>query len=89
MSKLLIFLLPMSLLPSTPVIGTMICESSMILFTSLTRPSLTDFFIQPSKYQSVTSVTQSYPTLCNPMDCSTSGFPVLHQLPDLAQTQVH
>ena len=28
-------------------------------------------------------------TLCNPMDCSTSGFPVHHQLPKLAQTQVH
>ena len=29
------------------------------------------------------SVVQSYPTLCNPMDCSTPGFPVHHQLPDL------
>ena len=35
------------------------------------------------------SVTRSYPTLCNSMDCSTSGFPVLHQLPELAQTHVH
>ena len=26
-------------------------------------------------------------TLCNPMDCSTSGFPVLHYLPEFAQTQ--
>ena len=26
------------------------------------------------------SVTQSCPTLCNPMDCSTPGFPVHHQL---------
>ena len=26
------------------------------------------------------SVTQSYPTLCDPMDCSTPGFPVLHHL---------
>ena len=29
------------------------------------------------------SVTQTCPTLCNPMDCSTSGFPVLHQLLNL------
>ena len=29
------------------------------------------------------SVTQSCPTLCNPMDCSTPGFPVHHQLPSL------
>ena len=35
------------------------------------------------------SVAQSCPTLCNPMDCSTSGFPVHRQLPELAQTHVH
>ena len=34
------------------------------------------------------SVTQSCPTLCNRMDHSTPGFPVHHQLPKLAQTQV-
>ena len=37
--------------------------------------------------KSVISVTQ--PTLCNPMDCSTPGFPVHHQLPELTQTHVH
>ena len=35
------------------------------------------------------SVAQSCPTLCNPMNCSTPGFPVLHHLPELAQTHVH
>ena len=35
------------------------------------------------------SVTQSYPTLCDPMDCSMPGFPVHRQLPELAQTHVH
>ena len=34
-------------------------------------------------------VTQSYSTLCDPMDCSTSGFPVDCQLLELAQTNVH
>ena len=34
------------------------------------------------------SVTQSCPTLCNHTDCSTPGFPVHHQLPELAQTHV-
>ena len=29
------------------------------------------------------SVAQSCPTLCNPMDCSTPGFPIHHQLPEL------
>ena len=35
------------------------------------------------------SVAQSCPTLCSPMDCSTPGFPVQHQLLELAQTHVH
>ena len=35
------------------------------------------------------SVTQSCPTLCDPMDCSTPAFPVHLQLPELAQTHVH
>ena len=37
----------------------------------------------------LSSVAQSCLTLCNPMDCSTPGFPVHHQLPELAQTHVH
>ena len=35
------------------------------------------------------SVMQSCSTLCEPMDCSTPGCPVLHHLPELAQTHVH
>jgi len=35
------------------------------------------------------SLTQSYSTLCDPMDCSMPGLPVHHQLPELAQTHVH
>ena len=35
------------------------------------------------------SVAQSYPTLCDPLDCSTSGFPLHHQLLELTQTHVH
>ena len=35
------------------------------------------------------SVTQSCPTLCNPMDCKTPGLPVYHQLPEFTQTHVH
>ena len=34
------------------------------------------------------SVTQSCPTLCDPTDCSMPGFPVLHYLPEFAQTHV-
>ena len=35
------------------------------------------------------SVTQSCPTLCDPMDHSTPGLPVHHQLPEFTQTHVH
>ena len=34
-------------------------------------------------------VTQSCPTLCNPMDCSTPGFPDQRHFPELAQIHVH
>ena len=39
--------------------------------------------------QSVSSVAQSCLTLCNPMDCSTPGLPLLHQLLESTQTHVH
>ena len=35
------------------------------------------------------SVTQSSPTLCDPMNRSTPGLPVHHQLPEFTQTYVH
>ena len=35
------------------------------------------------------SVAQSCLTLCDPMDCSTTSFPVHHQLPEPTQTYVH
>ena len=35
------------------------------------------------------SVAQSCPTLCDPVDCSTPGLPVHHQLPEFTQTHVH
>ena len=44
---------------------------------------------QPFPYSQFSSVAQSCPTLCNPMDCSMPGFPVHHQLLELAQILVH
>ena len=35
------------------------------------------------------SIAQSCPTLCNPINCSTPGLPVHHQLPEFTQTHVH
>ena len=39
--------------------------------------------------QSVSSVAQSCPVLCNPMDCSIQGLPVYHQLLEFTLTHVH
>ena len=38
---------------------------------------------------SISSLTQSCLTFCNPMNCSTPGLPVHHQLPESTQTPVH
>ena len=37
----------------------------------------------------VVAYSRLCPTLCDPMDCSTPGFPVLHHLPKFAQIHVH
>ena len=44
-----------------------------------------------SQFSSVqfSSDTQSCPTLCDPMNCSTPGLPAHHQLPEFAQTHIH
>ena len=42
----------------------------------------------PSSVQ-FSSVAQSCLTLCNPMNCSTPGFPVHHLLPEFTQTHIH
>ena len=46
-----------------------------------TMETMTDF--------QFSSVTQSCPTLCDPMNCSTPGLPVHHQLPEFTQTHIH
>ena len=46
-----------------------------------TMETMTDF--------QFSSVTQSCLTLCGPMNCSTPGLPVHHQLPEFTQTHVH
>ena len=46
------------------------------------------FFTVLSSVQ-FSSVAQSCSTLCNPMNCSTPGLPVHHQLPKFIQTHVH
>ena len=61
-------------------------------YISKTSPIMTDcHFSESRQYYSVqfNSVTQSCPTHCDPMDHSMPGFPVHHQLLELAQTYVH
>ena len=41
------------------------------------------------EHSEFSSVAQSCPTLCDPMDCSMPGLPVHHQFPELAYTDVH
>ena len=48
-----------------------------------------DEVIYKEKQNPISSVTQSCLTLCNPMDCSTSGVLVHHQLLQFTQTHVH
>ena len=50
---------------------------------SAESPSLQQSFQKSHMYPLCCSVAKSCPTLCDPMDCSTPGFPVLHYLPEL------
>ena len=55
-----------------------------ILAPSFLAPAFLEQFAKP-----LSSVAQSCPALWSPMDCSTPGFPVHHQLPEPTQTHVH
>ena len=62
------------------------------LLGKLTEESSLEYrVLLPSDHppSTLSSVTQSRLTLCDPMDCSTPGLPVHHQLPEHAQTHVH
>ena len=57
----------------------------------MTRSLFPDTVLQSRNQSSLqfSSVAQSCPTLCDPMDCSMPGLPVHHQLPEFTQTHVH
>ena len=71
------------------------CRGSTASLPSGRKPFLygTDPFLLSDSLEegplSVSSLAQSCPTLCNYMDCSVPGFPVYHQLLELAHTHVH
>ena len=70
----LMFEYPFTEMPSPP------CSRSWLDLTWLDSLGKSSYEIQFS------SVTQSCLTLCSPIDCSTPGFAVHHQLPEFAQT---
>ena len=53
------------------------------------EPTLEDIILSKSIIELISSVTQSCPTLCYPMNRSTAGLPVHHQLPEFTQIHVH
>ena len=69
-----------------------ITSKHFLLFSRLSFHFVNGFFCcaKVFKFTSVqfSSVTQSRPTLCNPMNRSTPGLPVHHQLPEFTQTHV-
>ena len=70
-------------LPHTGIKPTSPALAGRFSTTEPTEKPIRNYSVQYS------SVTQLYLTLCDPMDQSTSGFPVHHQLPEFTQTHVH
>ena len=70
---------PVSWVPPCPLFQALPYRSPPLPLISPTSPSLSQF----------SSVTQSCPTLCDPMNHSTPGLPVHHQLPEFTQTHIH
>ena len=54
-----------------------------------TTTQLNSFHMLVIRSYQIRSVAQSCPTLCDPMNPSTPGLPVHHQLPEFTQTHVH
>ena len=61
------------------------------IFINPQKPTalLNEHFVHPTHSVQFSSVAQSCPTLCDPMNRSTPGLPVHHQLPEFTQTYVH
>ena len=59
------------------------------LYPCLAKRFINNIFVDSISAQSVSSVTQSCPTLCDPMNHSNPGLPVNHKLPEFTQTDVH
>ena len=64
-----------------------IFQCSAFFIVQLSHPYMTTG--KTIRSDQIRSVTQSCPTLCNPIGCSMPGLPVHHHLPEFTQTHVH
>ena len=65
-----------------------VCPTSSLGFLSF-KKDVGDFSPKTQESVQFSSVTQLSPTLCDPMNCSTPGLPVHHQLPEFTETHAH
>ena len=68
------------------ILQARVLEWVAIAFSTMVRRKTLYFIIISVQFSSVTHLC---PTLCNPMNHSTPGLPVHHQLPEFTQTHVH
>ena len=68
---------------SSPIIISPHLEENPSALLCSVSPLVANYSVQFS------SVAQSCPTLCDPMNCSTPGLPVHHQLPEFTQAHIH
>ena len=73
--------------PFSELFGVRLCWSfSSLVFLDYISPFNNCY---KAGFSLFSSVAQSCPSLCDPMDCSMPGIPVHHQLPEFTQTHVH
>ena len=64
-------------------------KASFLQCSAFFMVQISHSYMTTGKIYCYCSVTQSCPTLCDPMNRSTPGLPVHHQLPEFTQTHVH
>ena len=75
---------------STSILGRGLHLTFLLMLGSILLSNLSINFVHGFCHSDqIRSVVQSCPTLCDPMNHSTSGLPVHHQLPEFTQTHVH
>ena len=72
-----------------PHVAHLLTACGLLLSTSHSLASYPPLFSFVAFITCCCSVAQACPTLGDPMDCSTPGFPVLHYLLEFTQTHVH